>query len=159
MSNLLVYVSKTGTTKECVEKIVLKLLADTDVINLDEKAVKSVEKYKTVIIGSPIYMQKLDKKIVSFCTKNLKSLLKRNIVLFTVGMSTQEEADKHIKNSLPKELINHAVTSKHLGGRLNPGKGSFFIKTAVKLMMKDAGKYRIWEEKIEEIIKVINNIK
>lgn len=159
MSNLLVYVSKTGTTKECVEKIALKLLANTDVVRLDEKAVTDLQKYKTVIIGSPIYMQKLDKKIISFCTKNLKSLLKKNVVLFTVGMSTQEEADKHIKNSLPKELIKHAVVSKHLGGRLNPGKGPFFIRTAVKLMMKDAGKYRILEDRIEQLVDVINKIK
>ncbi len=60
------------------------------------------------------------------------------------------------KTGTTKELIQHAFTSKHLGGRLNPAKGSMFIRIVVKSMMKDADKFRIREDKITELVNTIN---
>ena len=74
MKYLIVYTSKTGTTKKCAEILKVKLENST-LINLEENT-PDLEKYSTIIIGTPIRMGKIDSKIKQFI-KDLLKLMKR----------------------------------------------------------------------------------
>ena len=69
MKTLIVYASKTGTTERCAE-ILGQNLKDATIINLTETQNEDINKYDLIIIGSPIRMGLIDKRVKGFISKN-----------------------------------------------------------------------------------------
>ncbi len=70
MQTLIVYASKTGTTEKCA-RILGQNLKDTTIINLTATQNEDINKYDLIIIGSPIRMGMIHKKVKEFISKNM----------------------------------------------------------------------------------------
>ena len=73
MRILIVYASKTGTTERCAG-IIGQNLKDVTIINLIAAQNEDIDKYDLIIIGSPIRMGMIDKRVKDFISKNFELL-------------------------------------------------------------------------------------
>ena len=90
MNTLLVYSSKYGCTEKCAKTLSKELKDKVDLINLKNAEDIDVLKYDNVIIGGSIYIGRIQKEVVEFCSKNLGILKEKRIGLFICGMQEGE---------------------------------------------------------------------
>lgn len=154
MKILIVYDTKYGTTKECVEKLQNKL-QEVTVINLREKKLADLDDFSTVVIGGPLYMGKLIRSVENFSSDNLEKLLNKKIGLFFCGIGELEEVEKYFIKSMPQELIRKAAVIKHFGGQAKMEHMNFLTRFAMKEMLRKGYRSRIEEENIDEFAKAI----
>lgn len=77
MKILIMYGTKYGCTKKCVET--LKTLLNGDTTILSAKNIKvNVDRFDTVIIDCSAFMEKTQKEVSQFCQKNKRRLLKKS---------------------------------------------------------------------------------
>lgn len=86
---LVVYQSKYGSTKAIAEKLAL-ILGPAVAITPSEYN-ESFKDFNTVVIGSPIYSEKILNEIKEFIKNNLEWLKTKKIALFTVSLSPSSE--------------------------------------------------------------------
>ena len=77
MKTLILFASRYGATEEIAYMLKSAVGGDVTLCNVRDRGV-SLEGYDTVIIGSCVYMFKLDKHIKRFLRRNEKALLARN---------------------------------------------------------------------------------
>ena len=78
MKTLILFASRYGATEEIAYMLKSAVGGDVTVRNIRERGI-TLEEYDTVIIGSCVYMFKLDKHIRRFLRRNEKTLLVTNI--------------------------------------------------------------------------------
>ena len=81
MRILIVYASKTGTTERCAG-ILGQNLKDVTIINLIAAQNEDIDKYDLIIIGSPIRMGMIDKRVKDFISKNFELLKNKKVAYF-----------------------------------------------------------------------------
>lgn len=125
---LLVYDSKKGMTEKLGELLKDNLsnvkMINIKVLNLD------LSDYETIIIGSPVYIGRISKKVSKFIKQNKDLLLKKKTVFYLCGMNFQEE-ELVIKNNFSEEEQNKFFI-KYLGGAYRFEKLNFLQKLVVK---------------------------
>ena len=80
MKTLIVYGSKNGCTEECA-CLLRDELGETDLADVGRPHSVSLDAYDTVLIGSPVYIGKLDKNVIQFCNARLATLTEKRIGL------------------------------------------------------------------------------
>jgi len=133
---LIVYYSRTGTTKKLAEKLKKQLKADIDEIkdlrnrtgalgymvggkdstmkNLTEiKFTKNPEKYSLVILGTPIWAWNITPAIRTYIKEN-KTKIKKLAFFCTMGGQGNESAEKEITKILKKPIACLAVKTQDI---------------------------------------------
>jgi menaquinone-dependent protoporphyrinogen oxidase len=151
-SNVLVaYASKYGATKEIAEKIGL-VLKDSgfavDVLPVDNVA--SIDAYKTVVLGSAVYIGGWRKAAARFLKANEKALAGKMVWLFSSGPTGRGDPVELVKGwRFPQSLqpvadrikpveialFHGAVDTRNLG---------FFGRLAIKNVKAPVGDFRDW---------------
>ena len=72
LKTLIVYATKTGITEKCA-KTINKKIQDSTLVNIQKEKV-DMRDYDFIIVGSPIRMGMIDKKIKAFLQKNRQYL-------------------------------------------------------------------------------------
>lgn len=160
METLIVYASKTGTTERCVG-ILGQNLKNVTIINLATMQNEDIDKYDLIIIGSPIRMGMIDKRVKKFILTNL-NVLKNKKVCYFICCGFKENYKKYYEQNFPKELLNNAVIYDTFGGEMILEKQKGFDKFIVKMASKNINKdneIKIINENINKFIEKINNIK
>jgi menaquinone-dependent protoporphyrinogen oxidase len=153
MKTIIIYVSKYGTTKACAEKIAQGLPGEVKLVNLKEASMINLDEFSTVIIGAPIYMQKVSSDVRRFCEKNMKTLKTKKVGMFSCGISRQSEAKNQVENSMPGEFVKGLFAMEHLGGEVRLEKMNFFLAAAMKHMVKGTETPpMVYKDKIDEFI-------
>ncbi len=80
MKTLIVYASKTGTTEKCAKEI-NRQLKDSKIVNISYQN-EQIKNYDLIIIGSPIRMGRIDKKIKKFLLNNIEILKLKTVAYF-----------------------------------------------------------------------------
>lgn len=135
MRTLIVYASKTGTTERCAG-ILGQNLKDVTIINLTATQNEDINKYDLIIIGSPIRMGMIDKRVKDFISKNSK-LLKNKKVAYFICCGFSENWKQYYEQNFPKELLDNAITYDSFGGEMNLEKQKGFDKFIVKMVSKN----------------------
>src|SRR5665647_1152180 len=108
MKTLIVYASKTGTTKKCATYLYDKIKKDKEAVLLDlSKNAEDVSIYDTVIIGSPIRAGKIQKSVKNFMEKYQNILKDKDLYIFFCCASDETFA-KYITDNIPQMLIDSA---------------------------------------------------
>ncbi|MCX8175867.1 MAG: flavodoxin domain-containing protein [Candidatus Bathyarchaeota archaeon] len=110
--------SVTGDICNWIYEGLMKTCKDVNVLGIKRVAnvtSEDVAKADVVIIGSPIYMGKPMKSILSFLEKNMENLKLKSIVLFVVciNLSKGEEYLKKLKSCVNVSVM----VDKVFGGR------------------------------------------
>lgn len=126
MKIAIIYATKYGCTKKCVEILKSYLQSDVKVFSAKNSKI-DVSQYDTILIGGSVYMGKIQKEITRFCKHNLKQLLKKRVGLF-VCCYTPNGINGFFETLFPLELLNHAFYVTCIGGEMNYDKMNFLYR-------------------------------
>lgn len=113
-NTVLIYESKYGSTEETV-KMMAKVLGPAKYFRVDEYQEKKPDS-DLLVIGSPVYREKVDFKIYNFISENAEWLKQTKVALFCTCLAGKE-GQKYLK-PLSLSLGDSVIASKALGGRL-----------------------------------------
>lgn len=134
MKTLIIYDSKTETTKKCANLLKEKL-NDVDISNIKSLNI-DINNYDLIIIGSPIRMGLIDKNIKKFLINNL-DILKSKKAAYFICCSFKENYLKYFEQNFPQELLDRALIYDTFGGELDLEKQKGFDKFIVKMVSKN----------------------
>lgn len=157
MKTLIVYASKTGATEKCAKKLVSRInnTKMVNILNYNE----DINNYDLIIIGSPIRMGMIDKRIKKFLNNN-KEILKLKNVAYFICCGFNENYKKYYEQNIPKDLLDIAIIYDTFGGEMDIEKQKGFDKFIVKMVSKNIDKNKeiiILDENIDNFLKVIKN--
>lgn len=145
MKTIIIYATKYGYTKDCVEEMKGQLLGDVLTVNILTETISSLDAFENVILGGSIYMGQINKKLKTFCENNMSSLLKKRVALF-LCCGLPENFEQNIASAFPSELREIAILSECFGGELRTDKMKGPDKIISGLMKKvaaDQGKAEV----------------
>ena len=132
MKTIILYESKCGCTESCATYIKEKN---------DIKEVKKVSEfdadlsdYERVIIGTPVYIGHINKKVKAFIDMNRDVLLNKETIIFVCAMN-HDDYDQMLNMNFSEKMMNHARIV-HVGGAYDFDRLGFFSKFIVKKIAK-----------------------
>ena len=132
MKNLIVFMSRHGTTRKIAHQIAEKLGTElTTLVDLKTDEVPDLKDFDTIMIGGSIHIGQIQKDILEFCVNNKETLLQKRVGLFMCGVETHELKEE-FDNAFPEWLRNHAIAHGLFGGELLLEEMHFFEKAMVK---------------------------
>lgn len=128
---VVIYKSKYGTIKRYAGWIALKL--EADLYEVSDIRNKDLKNYDLIIFGGPLYVGKI--KGVSFINKNADRLLDKKLIIFTVGMMSENESYKNdmIKSNFD-ENISKNIKLFYFRGKFNYNELNLIDKVLMKFM-------------------------
>ena len=136
MKTLIVYVTKSGTTEECAQRV-RELLgrADTDLLDLKVQRLPDFAAYDCIVLGSYIHYGKIGKRLKRFVSLHKEMLLEKKLGIFLCKGFEGELKETFSKNFKPK-LLRHALVYDSFGGVLQPDKLKGTEKRMAKMVQK-----------------------
>jgi menaquinone-dependent protoporphyrinogen oxidase len=137
METAIIYYSKHGTTKKVADMLASKLKVDKTFIDFKINKSPIIEKYDSIILGSPIYAGNSSKKMKNFCIQNIEYLKSKPIGLYVCGMEKDEiKQQEELERAYPLELIEKAKTKQFLGGEFLFENMNLFERIIIKKIAK-----------------------
>jgi len=128
---LVAFASKYGSTREVAEAVAESLrTAGAEVELLPVGKVKSLEPYRAVVLGAPLYIYHLLKDAQRFLARHQAGLSNRPVAFFVLGPTEKNESGwKEARAMLDKELGNYPwlkpAALELFGGKLDPSSFRF----------------------------------
>lgn len=161
MSTLLVYGSKYGSTKKCSELLKEKLKGNVEIVDIKKVEALDFNRYEKIIIGSSIYVGKIQKEISEFCRSYSEVLKTKKISIFLCCMN-EKDIEKQMSDNFSKELLDSSIAKGYFGGEFNFTKMNFIEKNIIKMIAKTVGskdnKFKDLNMKKDISLLEINNI-
>ncbi|HAN09893.1 MAG TPA: hypothetical protein DCP90_04685 [Clostridiales bacterium] len=158
MKTAIIYASKHGSVKRCVDLLKERMLGQVDSINIHEHPNPDIREYDYLIIGGSIYHNKIQKEIATFCITNSEILITKTLGLF---ISSALMDINEFKNNFPTKLINICKAKENLGYELYIHDFSILEKIMLNFVPEEyLNNYGIKINKVEKLIydMGINNI-
>ena len=133
MKTLILFASRYGATEEIAYMLKSAVGGDVTLCNIRDRGV-SLEGYDTVIIGSCVYMFKLDKHIRRFLRRNEKTLLGKKLGLYLCCYTTPG-TEGYLEHFFSPALLEHAAAKDILGGKMQYEKMSYAYKQLFGALM------------------------
>jgi menaquinone-dependent protoporphyrinogen oxidase len=138
MKVLIVYGSKTGATENCAKKIKEAIKHESvDVVDLNHAKCLELPQYDVIIIGTPLYMGRIHRKVKRFLEKNSDLLMSKELHFFICGLALGDEGVALFKKQITNDLFNHAKQVKQLGGEVHIERLNPFYRLIMKKIVKD----------------------
>ena len=115
MKKVIVYASKTNTTKECAERIYNEV-EGFDLIDLNEKGKHKIDDYDVVVLGSYFRIARAPKAMRKFVNKNFKKILTKEVYMFCLG--NPDSFEKLLEKNYPSKFIEHLAYRANFGAKL-----------------------------------------
>lgn len=156
MKTLIIYASKTGTTEKCAKEI-NRQLKDSKIVNILSQN-EDINEYDLIIVGTPIRMGMIDKKIRKFLISNIETLKLKKVAYF-ICCGFSENWKSYYEQNIPKDLLYTAIIYDTFGGEMNIQKQKGFDKLITKIVSKNIDKnkeIKILNENIDKFIKALS---
>ncbi len=137
MNTLIIYASKTGTTKKCAKQI-NRQIKDSKMVNILNQN-EDINIYDLIVIGTPIRMGMIDKKIKKFLISNIE-ILKTKKVAYFICCGFNENYKSYYEQNIPKDLLDSAIIYDTFGGEMDIQKQKGFDKFITKMVSKNIDK-------------------
>lgn len=137
MKILILYATKTGTVKKCASLLATHFGVDNcTLIDIKDER-NSLSDYDALIMGTPVRMGKIDKRLSSFIAKNKETLLNMPLGIFTCN-GFLAQAGEAFANNFCEDIIEHAITMDTFGGELSEENAHGIDKLLTKIIIKGA---------------------
>lgn len=156
VKSIVVYTSKTGTTKRCALEVV-RQLDNCEMVEIGENAIE-LDDYDKVIIGFPIRMGRMPKPMRQFLAKNHAKLITKQVAYF-VCCGFSENYKTYFEQNINKELLDKSVFYTTFGGELDLAKQKGFDKFVVKMVTKNENQKHETKILYENINQLVYTIK
>jgi menaquinone-dependent protoporphyrinogen oxidase len=147
---LIAYTSRTGSTAEIAQAIGRELEAAGHSVKVAEmKGIDSLEGYRAVVIGTPVYMTKIEKDVAHFIARHGIGLSRIPVAAFAVGIAPVNHRVGPVGDVLEKlgaalEPVKPVAVTM-FAGRLELARMSFVQRTMTGLMKVLTGDFRDWD--------------
>ncbi|CAG0986571.1 menaquinone-dependent protoporphyrinogen oxidase [Anaerolineae bacterium] len=133
MSNSILVTFSTiyGSTQEVAEQIAATLREHGNAVDLQPiKQVRSLDQYRAVVLGAPLYMFHWHKDALNFLSRYRTALARKPVAIFALGpLNNVEKEFQEARAMLDKELAKFTwfapVAIEMFGGRMEPAKFRF----------------------------------
>jgi menaquinone-dependent protoporphyrinogen oxidase len=152
MSNSVLVTFSTiyGSTQEVAEQIAATLREQGNEVDLQPiKQVRSLDKYRAVVLGAPLYMFHWHKDALNFLSRQRTALAQKPVAIFALGpVNNVEKEFLDARAQLDKELIKFPwltpVAIEIVGGKFEPAKFRFPHNLIPALNKMPASDIRDW---------------
>ncbi len=134
-SVLVTYATRYGSTQEVAERVAVTLReSGLDVDLQPAKQVRSLEEYRAVVLGAPLYIGSFLKDAQNFLSQHQAALEERPVALFALGPTRDDEnAWREVREQLDEMLEEKypwldPVAVELFGGKYDPAKLGFLHK-------------------------------
>ena len=153
MSNsvLVTYATRYGSTQEVAEAVAATLREGGSEVDLrPAREVHSLEAYQSVVLGTAIYMFRLQKDARRFLSRHREALTTRPVAIFALGPFNNEEKEwQAVRAQLDKELARFPwlvpVAKEVFGGKFDPAKLRFPYNLVPALKRLPVSDIRDWK--------------
>ena len=147
---LVAYVSRMGSTAEIAQAIGREVEATGNSVGVAEmKGIDSLEGYRAVVIGAPVYMAQIEKEVAQFVARQGTVLSRMPVAAFAVGIAPVDPRVGSIGEVLEKLRAAldpvKPVAMTVFAGRLDMAKMSFIQRTMIGAMKVLTGDFRDWD--------------
>lgn len=128
---LVTYSTIHGSTQEVAEQVAATLREQGGEVNLlPAKQVRSLDEYRAVVLGAPLYMFHWHKDALNFLARHRAALAQKPVAIFALGPVNNDEKEfQGAREQLDKELVKFPwlvpVTIEIFGGKMEPAKFRF----------------------------------
>lgn len=136
MNIAIIYATKHGCTDKCAHTLANNLSTETHLFNIEVESNIDLDKYDTVILGGSIHAGAINKKLKSYMSKNIDSLLNKKLGLYICCMYEGDKALEQFQAAYPEALRNKAKAHGLFGGELALEKMDFMEKAIIKKVAK-----------------------
>lgn len=154
-SVLIAYATRSGSTLEVAESIAATLRERGLTVDLQPaRQARTLEPYRAVVLGAPLYMYHWHKDALGFLTRHRQALTERPYAIFALGPAFKgdDEEWKGAREMFDKELAPFdwlkPVARELFGGKFDPATTTFFIRLFVRSMpasdLRDWDAIRAW---------------
>jgi len=131
MKSIILYETKAGTTKKCADYILKSNEAELSLITGFKE---DLNNYENIILMTPVYMGKVNKKFKELITAKKDILMTKRVILVFVGMNPQA-FDSMVGQNVDTDLKDHAEIV-NAGGAYILEKLNFIEKRILKSVAK-----------------------
>lgn len=128
---LVAYATQYGSTREVAEAVAAELREGGLAVEVrPTREVRTVEGYRTVVLGAPFYIGRWHGDAQRFLSQHREALTQRTVAVFALGpIGTDEQEMLESRKQLDGELERNPwltpITVKMFGGKYDPSKLSF----------------------------------
>jgi menaquinone-dependent protoporphyrinogen oxidase len=163
-SILVAYATRYGSTQEVAEKIAATLREEGLTVDVQPvKQVRTLEGYRAVVVGAPLYMFNWLKEARNFLSRHRAALEAIQVAAFALGPTEDKEKDwQETREQLEKVLAKfpwlQPVAVELFGGKFDPARLTFpyNLIPALKQMpvsdIRDWDAIRAWANGLTEIL-------
>ena len=150
-SVLVGYATRSGSTSEIAQAIGTTLRSGKIEVDIRPlKEVRSLEGYRSVVLGAPFFMFRWHKDAAGFLTRHRGALAKLPVAVFALGPFHDEEKEwTEVRAQLDKELTKYPwfspVAREVFGGKFDPATLGFPWSLIPALRKMPASDIRDWE--------------
>lgn len=125
---LVAFATHYGSTQEVAEAIAAALRERGLEVDLQPMSeTRTLEGYRAVVLGAPLYIGHLHKDAQSFLSRHREALAQRSVAIFALGpVSTDEQEMLESRNVLDEELQKYPrltpIALEMFGGKYDPSK-------------------------------------
>jgi len=148
---LVAYASTNGSTQEIAEAIAGTLRENGLSVDLQPmRKVQSLQEYRAVVLGAPLYMFHWHKDVLKFLPKHRDALVELPVAIFASGPSfTGDEKEcQEVHRQIHKELAKFPwltpLAVEIMGGKFDPAKLRFPLNLLPALKNLPASDLRDW---------------
>jgi menaquinone-dependent protoporphyrinogen oxidase len=149
-SVLVAYATRYGSTQEVAEAVAATLRERGLAVDIGPmREVRSLDQYRTVVLGAPIYMFHWHKDALQFLARHREALTQRPVAIFALGPIHAEEKEfQGAREQLDKELAKFPWLRPEaiaiFGGKFDPEKLTFPHNLVPALKKMPASDIRDW---------------
>lgn len=138
MKIAVIYATRTGTARECAERLGRCLKRhEVSLFELGKDKLPPLGGFDTVVLGGAVRFGRADKRLRRFL-KEREGELKTARVGYFICCAFADLAEEYINGTFGKELLGRAVFAESFGGELKPARQkNIFAKLAVRAMIND----------------------
>jgi menaquinone-dependent protoporphyrinogen oxidase len=147
---LVAYATRYGSTQEVAEAVAATLRERGLAVDSGPmRAVRTLEGYRAVVLGAPLYMFHWHKDALQFLTRHRAALTQRPVAVFALGPFHAEEKEyQEVRRQLDKELAKFPWLTPQaiaiFGGKFDPQKLTFPHNLVPALKNMPASDVRDW---------------
>jgi menaquinone-dependent protoporphyrinogen oxidase len=149
-SVLIAYATRYGSTQEVAEAVAATLRERGLAVDIQPmRNVRSLDQYRAVVLGAPIYMFHWHKDALHFLARHREALIARQVAIFALGpLSAKEKEFLEAREQLDKELAKFPWLTpgaiEIFGGKIDPEKLTFPHNLLPALKNMPASDVRDW---------------
>jgi menaquinone-dependent protoporphyrinogen oxidase len=148
---LVTYSTIHGSTQEVAEQVAATLREQGSAVDLlPAKQVRSLDEYRAVVLGAPLYMFHWHREALNFLSRHRTALAQKPVAIFALGPVNNDEKEfQGAREQLDKELVKFPwlvpVTIEIFGGKMDPPNFRFPYKLIPARNKMPVSDIRNWE--------------